>query len=297
MNVTVVIPALNAAGTLAAQLEALDRQVGAPPFRVVVVDNGSTDGTGDLAAAFPARHYGIEVVAEPLRGINSARNAGVTAAPDGAVLLCDADDEVWPEWVAAMVAALQPGTWVGGRLDYTRLNSARVRTVWGAADRSAFRTTDPFVDTTYGCNCGFWRTMWEAIGRFDATISGTGGDETEFFMRAWGAGFARVDASDAIVSYRLRPGLRAALRQRFRQGRNQVLLRTLAGGRLLPGTLTRWGTWRALGYRVLALPKYVWTSRSRCAWATSVALHLGRLAGFRQQRAAAPRPAGGGARA
>ena len=282
MNVTVVIPALNAVATLPAQLEALDEQVGAPVFRVIVVDNGSTDSTGACAAGFPARHFDIEVVHEPVRGINSARNAGAAAALDGAVLLCDADDLVHPGWVAAMTSALVAGGWVGGRLDYLRLNSPRTRLVWGAPDLSSYAETDPFVDTTYGCNCGFWRSMWEELLGFDASISGTGGDETEFFMRAWGAGYRRVDAADAIVSYRLRAGVRTMLRQRYRQGRNQVVLGTLAGGRLLPGALTAAGTRRALAYRVLAVPKYVWRASARYAWSASVALHLGRLRGFRR---------------
>lgn len=281
MNITVVIPTLNGAATLPAQLFALDRQLAAPPFSVIVVDNGSTDDTARIAKDFAATQFSVQVIDEPVRGINSARNAGCAAAPDGAVLLCDADDEVHPGWLAAMTGALAEGCWVGGRLDYVSLNTPQVRLVWGAPDLSTYRQVEPFVDSTFGGNCGFWRSMWEQIGRFDSSISGTGGDETEFFMRAWGAGYRRVDVPAAVVAYRLRPGLKGVVRQRYRQGRTQVLVRALPGGALIRYPLSASGTRRAIAWRVLAAPKYLWRAGNRYAWLTSMALHLGRLAGFR----------------
>lgn len=81
MNVTIVIPALNAATTLSAQLSALDAQEDAPLFSVIVVDNGSEDETAVVARSFEPLNFDLEVVQEAVRGINSARNAGVLAAP------------------------------------------------------------------------------------------------------------------------------------------------------------------------------------------------------------------------
>ncbi|MDO8362939.1 MAG: glycosyltransferase family A protein [Actinomycetota bacterium] len=289
MNITVVIPALNAAGTLPAQLAALGRQIGAAAFHVVVVDNGSSDGTAGVAERFAAP-FSLSVVHEPVRGINSARNAGVAAAGEGLVLLCDADDEVHPQWVAAMAAAIAPFTWVGGRLDYEALNSPATRQVWGAATTSTYKERTPFVDTTYGCNCGFWRSMWSQLGGFDTNISGTGGDETEFFMRAHAAGYRRTDVPDAVVSYRLRPGRRAMVRQRYRQGRNQVLMRQLPGGALLPGAETVRGALRALAKLILVSPMYAVSRRGRSAWAAAVARNAGKLAGLWNARRSRARP-------
>src|SRR5262245_55998444 len=112
--VTVVVPALNAAGTIRTQLKALGRQTFEGRFLVVVVDNGSADGTGDLASRRNPERYDLVVVREARRGINVARNAGIAAAPDGVVFLCDADDEVDEEWLASMVSALCAGTWAAG---------------------------------------------------------------------------------------------------------------------------------------------------------------------------------------
>ena len=289
ISVTVVIPVLNGASTLRVQLAALDQQIDAPPFRVIVVDNGSEDDSGGIARTFPATNYEVTVVSEGTRGINSARNAGVTAAPDGAVLLCDADDKVHSGWVHAMVAGLVPGTWVGGALDYRHLNDAATRLLWGAPNRSQYAAIHPYSDNTYGCNCGFWRSMWMTLGGFDTRISGTGGDETEFFQRAYASGFQRVDVPAAIVSYRLRKGLRGMLRQRYRQGRNVVQLRSLPGGTLLPGSVGWRDTLLGLCKRIIVAPWYLWSAPRRYVLLASMASHLGRLRGlvaraFRRQR-------------
>ena len=189
VNVSVVVPARNAAPTLRRQLDALDRQTFGREFLVIVVDNGSVDCTGRLARLYRPEHYRLRVVWEPRVGINVARNTGVATAPDGVVLLCDADDEVAEDWLAAMVSAFRPGNWVAGALDYLRLNSARTRRVWGAPPCSVHRTTHPWVDDTKGCNCGFTRAMWVELGGFDERLSGTGGDENEMFMRAYHTGY------------------------------------------------------------------------------------------------------------
>lgn len=87
VQVAVVIPALNEEGSLPLVLEALGSAIEA---RVVVVDNGSTDRTADVA-----RQGGAEVVAEPMRGYGAACLAGIRHldgpdAPDVLVIL-DAD--------------------------------------------------------------------------------------------------------------------------------------------------------------------------------------------------------------
>ena len=59
------------------------------------------------------------------------------------MFLCDADDEVAANWLDDMVGALEPGVWVAGALDYSRLNSARTRHVWNAPSRSIHRAIRP----------------------------------------------------------------------------------------------------------------------------------------------------------
>ena len=72
MKVAVIIPALNEAGCIGQLVGEVKSQ---PVDQVVVVDNGSTDGTGDVA-----KQAGARVVHEPRRGYGYACAAGVAAA-------------------------------------------------------------------------------------------------------------------------------------------------------------------------------------------------------------------------
>ena len=278
---TVVIPARNAVATLGLQLDALAAQIGGVDFDVVVVDNASTDGTGDYARAFRTERFNLRVVEEVRLGINFARNAGTEAASAGPVLLCDADDIVCKSWVQSMVAALEPGCWVGGVIDYTGLNSEQTRRVWGAPERSSISEAEPSVDRTFGCNCGFTREMWDRIGRFDDRLSGIGGDETEFFMRAYAQGYRPRLAAEAIVSYRLRPGIRNMCRQRFRQGRNHAKMSRLPGGRTGLALPSETATWRSIAKLLVLSPTYAISSPRRLLWLSAISRHLGRSAGYR----------------
>ncbi len=289
MNITVVIPALDAASTLARQLGALHRQRFDVAFEVIVVDNGSVDATASVASGFDAPDFPVRVVTEPKRGINSARNAGIAAAKPGTVLLCDADDEVHHGWVLALASAVDDEHWAGGRLDYCGLNTLDTREIWNAPDLSAHRVTDPYIDNTYGCTCGFSTAMWARLGGFDVNLSGTGGDENEMFMRAYAAGFRMRWASEATVSYRLKPGVAGMMRQRFRQGHNQARWERLPGGAHLRGSLRPSRSLARLGKLVLVAPWHMLPRARRCEWLAAVSRDLGRLVGWWKHRKWYPR--------
>ena len=91
--ISVVIPALNDAGMLARCLEALALQTRAAD-EIVVVDNGSTDNTADVARAGGAR-----VILEPKRGIPAATAAGFDAAIGDVLARLDADSIPATDWL------------------------------------------------------------------------------------------------------------------------------------------------------------------------------------------------------
>lgn len=274
--VTVVIPAFNASATLAQQLAALDAQTYARPFRVIVVDNCSTDPTVAVAKSYRPRTYDLSFVKEEVRGVNSARNAGLAAANDGVILLCDADDTVAEAWVESLVSSLEPGVWVAGSVDYRRFNSARTREMWNVDDAGSPRMSDPYVDTTFGGNCGFYRSMWADVGGFDPRLSGKG-DENEMFARAYRAGYRPLYVPGAVVHYRLRPGARDFVRVRVRQGRQQVAVACMtqehAGGAPTVGSVGL-----DLARVLVAAPKYMGSTRARFRWLGSASRQAGRLA-------------------
>ena len=195
--VSIVMPILNGASTVARQIDALIAER-TDDTEIVLVDNGSTDATPAILRGFEEAHEFIRVVSETRRGVNRARNAGIAATSGDKVLLCDCDDIVQPGWLAALSEALDNADLVGGQLD--RVDSAG-RPVGDRPylpdDYSEFGwgLTNP-----WGANCGFRRVVWEQIGGFDSRISG-GGDEVDFFMRAQMTGSSLVWVPDAVVAY------------------------------------------------------------------------------------------------
>lgn len=101
MDVDVIIPALNEAGNIAQ----LVREAAAQPVaRVLVVDNGSTDGTGPLAA-----EAGAQVVVEARRGYGYACAAGAAAATSDILLFLDGDFSSLPAEMPRLLLPVQQG--------------------------------------------------------------------------------------------------------------------------------------------------------------------------------------------
>jgi glycosyltransferase involved in cell wall biosynthesis len=99
-DVSVVIPAYNAAAFLAETLASVFAQTLAPS-EIIVVDDGSTDDTARVA-----RELGATVISRPNGGISAARNTGVHAARGEYIALLDADDLWVPEKLEVQLAAL-----------------------------------------------------------------------------------------------------------------------------------------------------------------------------------------------
>ncbi|WP_406275089.1 glycosyltransferase family 2 protein [Actinacidiphila glaucinigra] len=98
--VDVVLPCLDEAGALPWVLERIPSG-----WRAIVVDNGSTDGSADIA-----RSLGAHVVREPRRGFGAACHAGLTAATADVVCFCDCDASLDPTLLPAVAGAVLAGT-------------------------------------------------------------------------------------------------------------------------------------------------------------------------------------------
>jgi len=118
---SVVIPTYNRMDVLPEVLEALEAQTGAPTFEVVVVDDGSSDGT---AQYLNERHFEIpsRIVVQDNRGPAAARNRGVAEARGERVAFLGDDTVPDPGWLAAhaRAAGARPGESLLGVIGYTR---------------------------------------------------------------------------------------------------------------------------------------------------------------------------------
>jgi glycosyltransferase involved in cell wall biosynthesis len=103
--VSVIIAAYNAASTIADTLESIMAQT-SPNWEAIVVDDGSTDATADIANSFAERDRRIRVVSRENGGESAARNAGIDHARYGWLLFLDADDWISPAHLARLTSEL-----------------------------------------------------------------------------------------------------------------------------------------------------------------------------------------------
>lgn len=235
--VSVVVPARNAAATIEEQLDALDAQEFADAWEVVVVDNASTDTTASIVEQRRAEGPELRLVRCDRLGVNAARNAGARAARAAKILICDADDVVARGWVRHMADALDHADIVGGRLEYSRLNTPFI-----AATRELHQAEQDlprYYGRVYcpGGNIGFRHEVFDSLGGFDEGLL-PGADDEDFGLRATDAGFSTAFVPDAVISYRFREGLRPYARQfyRYAQGAAQLYAKHATLGALRPQT-------------------------------------------------------------
>jgi glycosyltransferase involved in cell wall biosynthesis len=118
--VSVIVPVCNAAEYLEEGLESVVDQT-VPPHEVVVVDDGSTDRSAEVAERFAASHPEVRVLRRENGGPGLARNAGIAAARGDVLVFHDADDVMLPERIALQVGYLTMHTHVGVVIGSTTL--------------------------------------------------------------------------------------------------------------------------------------------------------------------------------
>jgi glycosyltransferase involved in cell wall biosynthesis len=221
-QISVIVPCRNAGRHFRALLESLVSQVVAERAEIVVVDNGSTDGSRSVVASVEGRIPIRVVDARERANAAYARNVGVTAATGDKLLFVDADDEIAPGYVHAMAAALQTHELVTSRVDSTTLNPAWVRAAHGRPwQASGVDTFFGFMPGT-GINVGVRRALFEAVGGFPTEFSGS--QDIVFSWRAQLAGAAIHFVPEALYRYRYRATLGGLFRQARNWGKSNVLL-------------------------------------------------------------------------
>ena len=105
MRVSIITPAYDVAGFVGDAVRSARAQSHAD-FELILVDDGSSDGTGDAAAEAAAGDPRIRILRQANAGVSAARNVGIAAATGEALLFLDADDWLAPDAAARLLAAL-----------------------------------------------------------------------------------------------------------------------------------------------------------------------------------------------
>ncbi len=225
MKVSVIVCVRNGEQTLRAQLEALGRQRDAPPFEVVIVDNGSTDGTREVVSDWVAAGIGaagdafvVEAFDRP--GVCHARNVGAASSEGEILAYCDADDVVGPNWTSALADAVDRGaSVVTGPIREMNADGspggARIHGPDSLPFEAGATLSYPFF---WGCNFAMKREIFERIGGFDAGMPPYGSDDSEIGVRLGRAGVGIHVASEMTIAYRVAIGWPARLRRQYRAG-------------------------------------------------------------------------------
>lgn len=113
ITISAVIPAYNAEQYIARAIQSVLSQT-RPVEEIIVVDDGSTDGTAEAVLAFGDK---VKLLQQPNAGVSAARNAGIKAATGQWIAFLDADDEWLPEKTERQVRVLRNNpdlVWITG---------------------------------------------------------------------------------------------------------------------------------------------------------------------------------------
>ncbi|HTL54723.1 MAG TPA: glycosyltransferase [Candidatus Limnocylindrales bacterium] len=219
-RVSVVVCTHNGARTLRECLGALER-LDYPDYEVIVIDDGSTDGSNDIAVCFDCR-----LITTPNQGLSSARNIGWQAATGDIVAYIDDDAYPEPDWLRHLAATLDLSAHVavGGPNVGPRGDGFMAECVFQAPGGPMHvMLDDRCAEHIPGCNMAFRREALNAIGGFDPQFR-VAGDDVDICWRLQERGWTIGFSPAALVWHHRRNSVKAYWKQQLGYGKSEALL-------------------------------------------------------------------------
>lgn len=219
-KISVIVCSQNGAGTIRQCLDGLQR-LEYPDIEVIVVNDGSNDDTGAIAAG-----YQVRVITTENHGLSSARNAGLEAATGTIVAYIDDDAFPDPHWLTYVAASFTGADHVGvGGPNIPPPGDGIVAECVAAAPGGPIHVllSDREAEHIPGCNMAFRRDALLAIGGFDPQFR-VAGDDVDICWRVQERGWTLGFSPSAAVWHHRRDSVRGYWRQQRGYGRAEALL-------------------------------------------------------------------------
>jgi glycosyltransferase involved in cell wall biosynthesis len=220
-KVSVVVACYNGARTLKACLDSLGR-LNYPDYEVILVDDGSTDATPDIAAPYTNVRY----IRQTNHGLSVARNTGIEAAEGEIIAFTDADCRADEDWLYYLVGDLLNSRFagIGGHNFLPPEDSAVAAAVLVSPGGPAHvMLTDRIAEHIPGCNMVFYKWALKEIGGFDPIFT-KAGDDVDICWRLQQRGY-RIGFNPAgFVWHYRRSTVKAYLKQQSGYGEAEALL-------------------------------------------------------------------------
>lgn len=212
-SVSIIVPALNEGENLRKTVQSL-QQTTTGHYEIIVVDNGSTDGSTDfLEHAKHSTRIRLIKTGDPL-GVAGARNLGSTHATGDILVFTDAHVLFPPHWMPPLLDALQRddvGIAVPCITNWDcqeckgygfRWSNAQLDSAW-----LALRSKEPYaIPLAPGMCMALRRQCFEHIGRFDPGMRNWGSEDFELCLRTWLLGYQVLVVPQVEISHYFRGG-------------------------------------------------------------------------------------------
>jgi len=217
--ISVIVPAYNADATLPACLQALQEQT-LIPTEVIVVDDGSTDGTASVARA-----AGVRLVQQPRQGPAAARNAGIAQAQGDLLLFTDADCIPAPAWVAEMTRPFADPLVAGVKGSYRTLQPQPIARLVQCEfeERYDLQASQASIDLVDSYSAAYRADVLRRQGAFNPAFS-IANEDVELSYRLSRAGLRLLFNRQAIVYHRHPSSWADYMRRKIQRGYWRMLV-------------------------------------------------------------------------
>jgi glycosyltransferase involved in cell wall biosynthesis len=219
-RVSVVVCSYNGARTIGQCLESL-AALQYPDYEVIVVNDGSTDATRDIAS-----QHRVRLMSTPNRGLSAARNTGLALATGEIVAYIDDDAYADPYWLTYLASTFLTTDHVGvGGPNVPPAGDGDLALAVAASPGGPVHVllSDREAEHLPGCNMAFRKSALAAIGGFDPRFR-TAGDDVDVCWRLRDRGWTLGFNAAALVWHHRRGSIRAYWRQQVGYGRAEGLL-------------------------------------------------------------------------